>query len=209
MAADFSKIGKRSKDRGKAYERLVAGSLTEYTGVNFRKTPASGGFNRQGIQVAGHIFCGDLMCDSPDFKFSVEAKNRKAFSFQHILSSLDNCDFTQWWFQTVRDARIHNLEPMLWFKPKPGSPDNFVVVTEADWGNKLPTRIIIPGYDRQLSFKIKERSDGEKKARMHDVVARMPIPAIVQWKYFKEAIDKSELFGTPSVKDYGELVSYS
>ncbi len=206
---DWSKVGRRSKGRGKAYERLVADALTEYTSVNFRRTPSSGGFNRQGIEVAGHIFCGDLMCDRADFKFSVEAKNRKNFSFQHILSSLEKCEFTQWWFQTVRDAKRHNLEPMLWFRPKPGTPDNFVVVTEADWGNKLKDRIIIPGYENILSFKIDERSDNERKSRPHEVVARLPIPAIVQWKNYKEVINKSELFGTPSVKDYGVVVSYS
>ena len=104
---DHSAIGRRAKGKGSSYERRVAKFLMELTGVNFRKTPASGGFGKQGVIVAEHAFTGDIICDRPDFKFSVECKNRaNDFSFAQILSVPDKAPFTIWWHQTVEDAKF-------------------------------------------------------------------------------------------------------
>ena len=207
---DWSATGRKSKSKGKAYERAVAAALTEFTGVNYRKTPSSGGFNRQGVTVAGHIFCGDLMCDRADFKFSVEAKNRKIFLYSQAVKNPETAPFTKWYFQTIRDAKDHNLEPMMWFKPKPGSPDNMIVLCQADWAHKIPNHYVLTSYsvDRITEFTVNEKGPGEKKRRDHKVVAKLPTPILVDSGYFFSVVKPEELFGTPSVKSYGEVLSY-
>lgn len=227
---DWSAVGKKSKGKGGNYERLVAKALTEFTGVGFRKTPNSGGFNKLGgVQVAGHIFCGDLICDRADFMFSVEAKNRKNFSFSAILANPETAPFTEWWFQTVRDAREVLLEPMLWFKPTPGSPVNLVALRDGFCNHEfcnLPVGMAMMMYkDRTLNFEITEKGPGEKKKRKHKVTAELPMPIIYHWKYLKENFNPEMLFGVPVIRDtppdpklprapaverliYGEIISY-
>lgn len=206
---DWSKAGRKSKNKGKAYERTVAGALTSFTGVNFRKIPGSGGMNKQGIVVAGHIFCGDIMCDRADFRFSVEAKNRKEFLFSQVIKNPSTAPFTSWWFQCVRDAKTYKLEPMMFFKPKPGSPDNMVVLCYDDWKDIIPNHYMISSYgNRELQFTIDERAPNEKKRRMHKVVAKLPTPLMVDWGYFTSVVKSEVMFGTPKASSYGEVISY-
>lgn len=206
---DWSKAGRKSKNKGKAYERAIAQALTEFTGVNFRKIPGSGGMNKQGITVAGHIFCGDIMCDRPDFRFSIEAKNRKAFLFSQVLKNSGTAPITSWWYQCIRDAKTYNLEPMLFFKPKPGSPDNMVVLCEADWASQIKNYYKISSFDNgPVKFTMHEKGPNEKKSRNHTVIATLPTPIMVDWGHFIEMIKPESLFGTPTVKSYGELISY-
>lgn len=208
---DWSKVGKKSKGKGGNYERLVAKALKDFTGVGFRKTPNSGGFNKLGgVVVANHIFCGDLICDKPDFLFSVEAKNRKNFSFSAILANPETAPFTEWWFQTVRDASEVGLEPMLWFKPKPGSPVNMVALR--DGFCDMPVGMAMRMYeDTTINFEITEKGPGEKKKRKHKVSAELPMPVIYHWQYIKEQWDPKIFFGDkpePSRLIYGRIISY-
>lgn len=206
---DWSKSGRKSKNKGKAYERTVAAALTSFTNVNFRKIPASGGFNKTGVVVAGHIFCGDIICDRTDFRFSVEAKNRKEFLFSQVIKNPNTAPFTTWWFQCVRDAKTYNLEPMMFFKPKPGSPDNMVVLIAADWAPKIPNHYTISSFgERELEFTINEKSANEKKRRDHRVKAKLPTPLLVDWGYLTTVLSPQTLFGTASASSYGEIISY-
>ncbi len=207
---DWAKAGRKSKNKGKAYERTVAAALATFTGVNFRKIPGSGGMNKQGMQVAGHIFCGDVMCDRADFRFSIEAKNRKSYLVSQAIKNPSTAPFTAWWYQCVRDAQQFKLEPMMLFKPKPGSPDNMVVLCANDWAAHIPNHYVVASYheDRPIQFVMHEKGPNEKKSRNHTVVAKLPTPIMVDWGYFTEVVKPTDLFGTPVVKSYGSTVSY-
>jgi hypothetical protein len=209
---NWSAIGRRAKNKGKSYERNFAKILTEWTGVNFRKTPGSGGFNKQGVTVAGRSFAGDLICDKSNFIFSIEAKNRKNFSFQQILKNPSTAPFTEWWFQTVRDAKKEDLEPLLRFKPKEGSPDNLIAL-DISWASRFDGRAMtLSMYSQILEFVVQEKAYwlGEKRNLKHNVMARLPIPIIVHEKHFKEVINPDSLFG---VADHEiavfDLIEYS
>lgn len=121
-------VGKRSKEKGKRYERRVASLFTEFTGAGFRKIPGSGGFNKTGgVVIAEHKFCGDIICDREDFDFFIEAKNRESYSQTAIVKSVKTCEFTQWWGKTVYEATGLELQPLLFFKP--GTQDDFIGIT--------------------------------------------------------------------------------
>jgi len=120
--------GKRSKEKGKRYERRVASLFTEFTEVGFRKIPSSGGFNKTGgVVIAEHKFCGDIICDRDDFDFFIEAKNRESYSHTAIIKSIKTCEFTQWWGKTVYESIGLKLQPLLFFKP--GTQDDFIGIT--------------------------------------------------------------------------------
>jgi len=167
-------MGAKSKQKGNRYERRCAKLLSEFTGVNFRKVPASGGFNKFGGQVvAEHAFTGDVICDRKEFLFSVEAKSQKAFSFNAMLKNPKTAVFTEWWKQCIEDAKRVSKLPMLMFKPDVS--DDFVAF---DSGGILrlgitdiPHFIVeIYGYD-------------------------LPAPKIFQWKAVAAKAAAASMFG--------------
>jgi len=167
-------MGSKSKQKGNRYERRCAKLLAEFTGVNFRKVPASGGFNKFGGQVvAEHAFCGDIICDKKEFIFSVEAKNQKAFSFPAILKSPDTAAFTDWWEQCVTDALGVEKLPMLMFKPN--TQDDFVALTQVGI-----EKLKIPNATPHFTLA---------------VYSNLPTPKIFVWKMLVKVTDPSLMFG--------------
>ena len=166
-------MGAKSKAKGNRYERRVAKLLTEYTSVNFRRIPSSGAFNKfKGVTVAEHVFSGDIVCDRTDFRFSVEAKSQKVFSFQAILKDPDNCAFTKWWKQCVEDAQAVSKVPMLLFKPD--TQEDFIATT----GNAIALLKISTIVHFSLN-----------------VYSQLPTPKIIRWKTFVEKVNPDRLFG--------------
>lgn len=186
---DYSKIGRRSKRRGKTYERRVAALLTQLTGINFRKVPSSGGWNKQGLVVLEQQFSGDVVCDNSNFKFSVEAKNRTNFSLISALSNPDTAPFTEWWYQCCTDANTIGLLPMLIFKPD--NQKDFVALSKTTLKElKIsPTNIdfLMLNIYRK---KVKLRDPHTKKL----VKVQLPTPFILDWKKFAEVVDPKLLF---------------
>ena len=181
---NWSKVGRRSKRKGKTYERRCAKLLGEWTGVNFRSTPASGGFNKQGVVIREEMFCGDLICDDPNFRFCVEAKNRDTFSFTGILKNPNTAAFSEWWWQCLDDAtRIQKL-PILFFKPDNAA--DFIALTALGLiatGYKGP-HYKLSVYDDPVTITI------EKKK----LTVRLPTPYIINWKDFVKNVDSKLLF---------------
>lgn len=186
--ANYSKVGKRSIRKGKTYERRCAKLLTEFTNVNFRKTPGSGGFNRQGgVSIREELFCGDLICDKKGFRYCIEAKNRDKFSFTALLKSPETATFTKWWYQCVNDAKGVNLKPLMFFKPN--NRDDFIVMTQHEWDNQFCCNknincpyisIMCYGHGKPMTFIIKER--WAKKTEK--ITITLPQAVMVDWKQF-------------------------
>jgi hypothetical protein len=200
---DHSKVGKRSKRKGKTYERRCAKILKEFTDVNFRSTPGSGGFNKQGVSIREELFCGDLISDSPKFRYCIEAKNRESFSWTAILKSPDTAEFTKWWHQCVEDAKGVNLEPLLFFKPN--NRDDFIVMTKIEWSNLLhrylkkhKSHLLCPVielgcYDTPLTFTVEEKDQKGKKVKK-TVTTKLPTAVMVDWKQFVKHHDPKLMF---------------
>ena len=193
---DRSKVGKRSKRKGKTYERRCAKILKEFTGVDFRSTPASGGFNKQGgVSIREELFCGDLISDSPNFRYCVEAKNREEFSFTALLKSPETAAFTKWWYQCITDAESVGLEPLMFFKPN--NRDDFVVMSRVHWFEyfadvKCPY-FELACYNMPLTFTIKEKDEKGKRVSK-TVSTKLLTPVVIDWKQFVEHHDPDLMF---------------
>lgn len=183
----MSKLGIKSKRKGKTYERRCAKILMEFTNTPFRSTPSSGGFNKfSTVQVKKELFCGDIICDDANFRYCVEAKNRANFSFTSILKSPSTSPFTKWWYQCVNDAKNINLDPMMLFKPN--KYDDFVVFTVDDWykhyaDSKCPF-IELHCYSEPFELLI----DGDL------IETKLPECIIADWKQFIKHINYKLMF---------------
>lgn len=185
---DYSAQGRRSKRRGKTYERRCAKILSEFTSIGFRSTPASGGFNKfGGTVIREELFCGDVICDSPHFRYCVEAKNREEFSFTAILKNQHTAAFTKWWHQCVEDAKSVNLEPLMFFKPN--VQDDFMVMSlneySANFGNPKAAFFAIHAYVEPVTFNL----DKDTK-----ITTKLPVPMMINWKTFVEHHDPKHMF---------------
>jgi len=103
-----------SKARGSDYERRVAKVLGAWWwGKPFRRTPNSGGWDKQ--TTDGEVMAaGDLIApEEAKFPFCVECKHRKEHLnlFAQQTGSSD-CVF-DWWDQCVQDANTSKKEPLL------------------------------------------------------------------------------------------------
>lgn len=85
-----------ARDKGSAFEREVAKDFTERFNENFRRTPLSGGFDKNIVQ-------GDIFCNNKKFSLVIECKNHKRLSIP------------QWWRQVRDDAKKWKI-PVLVFK---------------------------------------------------------------------------------------------
>lgn len=190
---DWSKIGRRSKRKGKSGEYRIAKMLSEYTGRGFRRTPSSGGFNKQGgVVIAEHKFCGDVICSDQYFLFCVEMKNRpNDFGLNQILNSPDKAPFTSWWHQTIEDAKAVSLLPLLFFKP---NVNNYLVgVTDEGldqlcYPNPKP-RVRIDIFREELVIKIR---DGKETKEVSVV---LPPCVVIGWNHIKKYINPDNFFG--------------
>lgn len=195
MSIDHSTIGRRSKNKGKAYERRVADLLSEFLNKNFRRTPGSGGFGKQGVIVAEHAFTGDVICDDSGFRFSIECKNRpNDFSFAQLVSVPDKAPFTEWWHQAVEDANSVSLSPLLFFKGAKSATktvgSDFIATTKEilDLIGYSGPRVVIDIYDGPMTITIRE------KGTMIDVVTDLPTPCIVGWRQIIQSSDPQKFF---------------
>jgi hypothetical protein len=190
MTTDWAKVGRKAKRKGKTYERRCAKLLTEWTGVNFRKTPGSGGFNKQGgVVIREELFCGDLICDRSDFKFCVEAKNRQEFNFNAILKNPNTAAFTKWWWQCNDDAARMSLMPILFFKPN--NVDDFIALdfSALSMFGYTGRRFMLDCYGSPVTFTMTT-----KDKKKETITAKLSIPFIINWKEFAAEVDPSIAF---------------
>jgi len=85
-----TQVAKRSKAKGKGYERRVAKILSEWWGSPFHRTPTSG----------AHIYSGDIVDPKGEFPFMVECKKRKDLDFSGILEK--DSRLWKFWEQTLK-----------------------------------------------------------------------------------------------------------
>jgi hypothetical protein len=190
---DRSAIGKKSKAKGKRYERHIAKILTDFTGVNFRKIPGSGGFNKTGgVVVADHAFSGDVICDDPGFLYSIEAKNRKNYTLTSLIKSPPTAPFTEGWYQCLEDAKRTSRKPIMFFKPNHN--DDWLCFRESDFlelGLDKANHFVFNVYRGRI-LRIRIRKKGSKERV--EVNTTLPDPFVVDWNEFKKHISPESLF---------------
>lgn len=195
---DHSKIGKSARRKGANYELKIAKLLKEYTSVNFRRVPASGGFNKRGTNtVAKEYFCGDLISDRSDFLYCIEAKNRKGFNLLNSIKNIETSELTEWWFQACEDALDVNLAPLMFIHLSGG----FEIVC-IEYNDNLINGIKLEMYDSIVNF---NKGSGKLKRSLS---AKLPIPYIMGWNEFKKQFKPEDMFGDRSKINFNFFFEY-
>ena len=94
--------GKKSRSKGARFEREIAAFFQEWSGLEFRRTPLSGGWSRQNPNVAGDLVCIDEGVTLP---FIIECKNQESWTWEALLIG-GSAVFAGFWEQTVEEALI-------------------------------------------------------------------------------------------------------
>ena len=105
--------GARSKGIGSDFERKIVKILSDWWGLPLRRTPNSGGWDKQ-VQDGVLQAPGDIIAPyGTNFPFCIECKHRRSplnlFSLQHDSS---DCAF-DWWKQCTGDATASKKIPLL------------------------------------------------------------------------------------------------
>lgn len=87
-------MGAKSRNKGNAFERKVAKILSDWSGLELRRTPLSGGWSSDS-RVSGDL----VAIDHPEFYMHVECKKQEAFSWEATLQG--HGIFYDWWEQAA------------------------------------------------------------------------------------------------------------
>lgn len=189
-----------SKRKGNRGEARIAKLLNEFTGKKFRRTPASGGFNKQGAVIAEHVFSGDVICNEANFLFSVENKNQSSkWSFSGLMCSPNKAPFTSWWFQTLNDAKSVNKKPLLFFKTQNSSnstvgAENVAIIKEDFkylFEDKKVPHFVFNIFDNVTEINV----NSGKSVEVVSLDYKLPNPYIINWRNFIKYTDPSKMFG--------------
>jgi Holliday junction resolvase len=93
-----SKIGSRSRRRGAAYERRIAKLLTDKFGVEFKRTPMSGGWTPVGDITPKDPSVASVM------PFVIECKKREAWRLEGVFTPVHKKTFLAWMAQAEADV---------------------------------------------------------------------------------------------------------
>jgi hypothetical protein len=90
-------VAKDGRTKGANFERKVAKILSEWSGMQLRRTPLSGGWARANPEVSG-----DVVCVEPGkiFPLHIECKNSEAWSWEQVWHGKGPV-LNAWWDQTV------------------------------------------------------------------------------------------------------------
>lgn len=115
-------INRRSK--GRRGEMMAVQFMKDWTGMDFRRTPGSGG-------LRGHVSDyteGDIVCVKKNYIFPlcIEVKFYEELNFNHLLYDV-NSKIKDFWRQTMESAKRAEKVPILLMRYN-GLPSNFFFV---------------------------------------------------------------------------------
>ena len=84
------KRGRRSRNKGANYERTIAKKFKEFFGIDFVRTPQSGGFAKKSVKA--DAFRGDVVSADSDYELNlhVECKNAQSWSLPAWLRQAES-----------------------------------------------------------------------------------------------------------------------
>lgn len=164
--------------KGKAGEKKAINFFEAWTGMSFKKSPASGG-------LRGHVAeytVGDIICVEKNyiFPYSVEVKNYADINFAHLLYD-SKSDIIKYWEQCVDDSKRAEKFPILLMRYN-GLPANFffVAMSYEDYKLLKNNNIKIPA--RKMFIKDKEH---------HLVITSTDEMATLSWKKVEKVLMKN------------------
>lgn len=138
------------KKKGGKGELLACSMLKEWSGLDFRRVPQSGGLRGHVMDyTVGDIICTDATMRNKVFPFSIEVKNYSRIDFSTLLPRLNpssrkgelvKCEIDEWWSQTIRDAERGEKLPMLLMRFNNLPKQLFFVVM----GREVARKLLIP-----------------------------------------------------------------
>lgn len=102
---DRKKVGRRSKNKGKDYERYLAHKLNKWAGLENEK---AGSFKRRWSGRAETPEGGDLI-NPPWFNIIIEARKRENWNFDDIMRNGFNSIIARWWEEMAVKNKTHHL----------------------------------------------------------------------------------------------------
>jgi hypothetical protein len=111
--------------KGKKGEQKAINFFKQWTGMDFKKSPASGG-------LRGHVVeytVGDIICVEKNYVFpiSVECKFYADINFAHLLYDV-NSEIFKYWDQCLEDAERAEKFPLLMMRYNRLPADFFFIV---------------------------------------------------------------------------------
>jgi Holliday junction resolvase len=99
-----------SRAKGSRAETDVAKALKQYTGLDFKRVPLSGGLH------ASHQLKGDLYLVNSLNVYCIEVKHYKDCHLTSNILTDSVPQIQEWWLQTIREAAQISRKPLLIFK---------------------------------------------------------------------------------------------
>ena len=124
-----SALGRRSRNKGASFERVVAKIIQAVTGFEFLRTPLSGGFAKNTTKCS-EGFRGDIVPADKDVKLSlhIECKNAKSWSLPK-------------WFEQAENDCPKGKVPVVIFH-KHGTSKNYIALDLEDFLKLVPSEKI-------------------------------------------------------------------
>lgn len=123
-----------ARRKGAKNERIAAEFFKEWTGMDFRRTPGSGG-------LRGHVVDyteGDLVCTQKNYIFPlcIEVKAYEELNFNHLLYDVGS-KIKKFWKQTKESAKRAEKIPILLMRYNGLPRGFFFVVITSGFQHKL------------------------------------------------------------------------
>ena len=100
--------GHTSRNKGSGFERTVAKTFSNKFGVEYRRTPLSGGWAKGSKTAAGDL----VPLDAPQ-QFCIECKKVEGWTFEQLFSNR-HALFSSWWKQLIEECP-EGVQPVLVF----------------------------------------------------------------------------------------------
>ena len=122
-------LGRRSRNKGASFERVVAKIIQEVTGFEFLRTPLSGGFAKNTTKCS-EGFRGDIVPADKDVNLSlhIECKNAKTWSLP------------KWFEQAEKDCPSGKIPVVIFHKH--GTSKNYIALDLEDFLKLVPSEKI-------------------------------------------------------------------
>ena len=87
---DYVKRGRRSRNKGASFERVIAKKFKDFFGIDLVRTPQSGGFAKKSVKA--DEFRGDIVSADKDMELTlhVECKNAQTWSLPAWLRQAES-----------------------------------------------------------------------------------------------------------------------
>lgn len=104
--------GKYSRNKGANFERKVAKTLSDWSGLELRRTPLSGGWAKHNPNAVGDIACIDI---HNEFPLCVECKCGQGWELESVFRG--KCKlFESWWKQATDNCPAGKIPVLIFSK---------------------------------------------------------------------------------------------